>query len=159
MYIKKRKSLPPTLEELEVIYAKLLSQYSRQHGRKAKLSDDPEIRYKQIYKNVKSILSRNKVKKLEADREKSYVEKFGFGNDDADANGITAKDRRRYIAKFKNCPYGAVVELDYLKRMTGLTLKQIYILQKETGKYPKPAVTEKAANKDQAYRDEEGIYI
>ena len=159
MYIKKRKSLPPTLEELEVIYAKLLSQYSRQHGRKAKLSDDPEIRYKQIYKNVKSILSRNKVKKLEADREKSYVEKFGFGNDDADANGITAKDRRRYNAKFANCPHGAVVELDYLRRMTGLTLKQIFILQNETGKYPYPAVTEKAANKDQAYRDKEGIYI
>ena len=159
MYIKKRNSLPPTLEELEQKYTELLAQYSRRHGRTAKLSTDPEERYKQLYKNVKSIESRMRSRKLEQKAAKSFVEKFGFGNDDADIYGITSKDRRRYIAKFKNCPYGSRVQLDYVRRMTGLTLNQIYILQNETGKYPYPPVTKKAAAKDEAYRNREAIYI
>jgi len=160
-YVKKRPEdyAPPTFDELLKEYEELTKSYTRQHGRKAAPIENTPEGYKRLYKNVKSIKSRNKRKKIEAEREQSYVERFGFGNDDADINGITAKDRRRYNAKFANCPHGAVVELDYLRRMTGLTLKQIFILQNETGKYPYPAVTEKAANKDQAYRDKEGIYI
>lgn len=160
-YIKKRPAdyQPPTLEELEKRYNDWLAKYPRKHGKAAKLSDDPEIRKKQIYKNLKSIESRHRCKEIDDWHEKSYVERYGFGNDSADQYGITQKDRRRYKAKFTNCPHGSIVTLDYVQRMTGLNLNQIWILQNETGLKPVPAVTEKAAKKDQAYRDYNGIYI
>ncbi len=159
MYEKKRKNSPPSLEELEKEYNEWLAKYPRKHGKTAKLSDDPETRRNQIYKNLKSMQSRQRRKEYDKRVEQSYVQKYGFGADDADANGIRPIDRRRYKAKFANCPHGAVVELKYLMMMTGLTLKQVYLLQQETGLKPYPAVTEKVADKDQKIRDREGIYI
>ena len=161
MYIKKRPTdyKPPTLEELEKEYNEWLAKYPRKHGRTAKLSEDPEIRRQQIYKNLKSMQSRQRRKEVDDWHEKSYVERYGFGADDADCYGIRPVDRRRYNKCFKSCPHGASVELDYLRRMTGMTLYQIYIMQNETGLKPKPAVSEKAAKLDQKRRDDEGIYI
>lgn len=160
-YIKKRPENyhKPTFDELLKEYTELTSKYKRQHGRKLVLSKDPKKAYKQIYNALASIKSRNHRKEYDARTEKSYVELYGFGADDADANGIRPVDRRRYTAKFKNCPKGAVVELNYLMMMTGLTLKQVYLLQEETGLKPYPAVTEKVANRDQAIRDREAIYL
>lgn len=159
MYEKKRKSPPPTFEELLKRHQELTGGYERQHGRKLILPEDRKEAYDKLYKAVKSIESRNRRKDYDNRREQSFVEKYGFGNDDADINGITPKDRRRYLAKFKNCPIGAKVELAYMQMMTGLSLHQIWILQNETGLKPYPAVTEKAANKDQEVRDRNGIYI
>lgn len=159
MYIKKKKSPPPTLDELRQLYKELTGGYTRQHGKKAAEFESEEDEYKRLYKNVKSIQSRNRRKEMEKRQEQSFVERFGFGNDDADINGITAKDRRRYIAKFKNCPHGSRVELGYVKMMTGLNLFQIYLLQQETGLSPYPAVTEKAAKADKKFREDNAIYI
>lgn len=161
MYNRKRPTdyRPPSLEELRKRYAELTAGYTRQHGKKAAAFESEEDEYKRLYKNVKSIESRNRRKELDTQREQSFVERYGFGNDDADANGITPKDRRRYLAKFKNCPHGSVVSLEYMKMMTGLNLNQIWILQNETGLKPVPAVTEKAAKKDKAYREYNAIYI
>lgn len=159
MYIKKKLKDKPTFEELLKRYEELTGGYTRQHGRKAaKIENTPEG-YERLYKNVKSIESRNRRKELDKARDQSFVERYGFGNDDADANGITAKDRRRYNAKFKNCPKGSKVELEYLRRMTGLNLFQIYVLQQETGLLPYPAVTEKAAKAEQKFREDNGIYL
>lgn len=160
-YIKKRPDdyRQETLEELEARYNAWLAKYPRRHGRTAKLSDDPVMRRKQIYKNIKSMESRQRAKAVDEWHEKSYVERYGFGNDNADCYGITPKDMRRYLAKFKNCPHGSRVELDYIKRMTGLTLYQIWILQQRTGLSPYPAVTEQVAKRDQKVRDDAGIYV
>ena len=46
-----------------------------------------------------------------------------------------------------------------MKRMTGLTLYQIWILQQRTGLSPYPAVTEQVAKRDQKVRDDAGIYV
>ena len=161
MYVRKRPvdHQPPTLEYLREEYARLTKNYTRRHGRKAKVFATPEEEYKQLYNNVSSIKSRNARKEMEARADKSYVEKYGFGADDADIYGITPKDRRRYEAKFKNCPHGSRVTLEYLRRMTGLTLKQVYILQEQTGLIPYPKVSKIEADKDQKYRDDNGIYI
>ena len=157
--MKNKEKSKPTIDELRKRYAELTGTLSRQHGKKGTEAETEEEEWNRLYKNIKSIECRRRRKKLEKEQEQSWVSKYGFGNDEADQYGITPKDRRRYIAKFKNCPKGAVVELDYLKMMTGLTLNQIWILQNETGMSPYPAVTEKAAKKDQAYRDYNGIYI
>ena len=150
---------PPTLDELRKRYAELTKNLKRQHGRKAKPLESEQDEYKRLYKNVKSIESRNKRKEYDTRREKSFVERFGFGADDADQYGIRPVDERRYLAKFKNCPIGAKVELAYLKMMTGLTLHQIWVLQEKTGLKPYPAVSEKIAKRDQKIRYDAGIYI
>ena len=149
----------PTFEELMKVYEELLNRYPRQHVLKAATFDNTPEGYRRLYNNVKSIQSRQRLRDREAEQDKSFVQRYGFGNDKADEYGITPTDERRYRAKFKNSPYGGLVELEYLRRMTGLSLKQVYILQQRTGLYPTPRVTKTAAQADQKHRDELGLYL
>ena len=72
-YIKKRPDnyAPPTFDELLKEYEELTKAYTRQHGRKAAPIENTPEGYRRLYKNVKSIKSRNKRKKIDADREQS----------------------------------------------------------------------------------------
>ena len=70
-----------------------------------------------------------------------------------DKDGIRPIDARRYIKCFHSGWIGADDELKYVKIMTGLSLKQIFIMQQRTGLLPVPAVSQRSAEKDQKLRE------
>lgn len=84
----------------------------------------------------------------------SHVDTFGLNPDKiCDKHGISPFDQRRYIHCFHSGWIGADVKLAYVKRMTGLSLLQIAILQERTGLLPVPVVTKQVARKDQRRRE------
>lgn len=155
---EKKRPPKPTLEELRKLIAEANEKLGRQHGRAGKENETEEQEYKRLYNNWKSRESRDRKKKLEKHQERSYRELFGF-NADEDEYGIRLVDERRYRACFKSAPIGSIVYRDYVKRMTGLTKNQIYIMQQRTGLVPHPAVTKKEADADEKRRWETGDYF
>jgi len=144
----------PTLEQLREFFAHREAT-TRQHGKKGKTCLTDEEEFKRLKNNYVSICSRAKRKEREEEIDRNF--RKSIGSDDGDEYGIRPVDRRRYEAKFKNCPKGSRVELAYVRRMTGLSLFQIYHLQEETGLYPYPRVTEKDAKIDKKRREDAGI--
>lgn len=144
----------PTLEQLREFFA-YREANTRQHGKKGKACLTEEEEYKRLKNNYISICSRAKRKEREQQIDNDFKKRMGA--DDEDEHGIRPVDRRRYIAKFKNCPKGSRVELAYVRRMTGCSLFEIYHLQKETGLYPYPPVTAKDAKIDKKRREDAGI--
>ena len=75
---------------------------------------------------------------------------------DEDEHGIRPVDERRYVKCFHSGWIGQTTELAYVRRMTGLSLYQISILQETTGEIPTPAVSLASAKSDKKYREEYG---
>lgn len=150
------KKEKPTLEQLRQYEAEYLATRKRQHGRERKVFGTEEEEYKQLYNNWASRESRRRKRELEKSQEESFKQSWGIYAEDADEYGIRPVDERRYKGCFKSYYIGHPIELSYVKRMTGLSLKQILVLQKRTGYIPTPAVTDKAANEDEQRRYETG---
>lgn len=155
-YIKKGKKEKPTLEQLRTYEAEYLASRKRQHGKARKVFQTEEEEYKQLYNNWASRESRRRKRELEKSQEESFKKSWGIYADDADEFGITPKDERKYKGCFHSGYIGEPVKVSYIRRMTGLTLKQISVLQKRTGLMPTPPVTDKAANEDEQRRYETG---
>lgn len=148
-----------TLEEVEKALEELDAKLGRVHGKKARVieGETDEQRFKRLVNNYSSRVCRAGVKKLNEQKE-VYSKRCLCLADDADQYGIRPVDERRYKGCFKSYYIGMSVERSYVKRMTGLSLKQIYELQKRTGLIPKPPVKLKEAKADEKRRWEEGIY-
>lgn len=143
------------LTELDNLNKKL----GRQHGKKGQVFKGYTMEeYTRLNNNLISRKARARRKELEEHQNK-YIRQLYQGADDADQWGIRPRDRRIYEKCFKSAPIGSSVELAYIKRMTGLSLMQIYVLQNQTGKVPKPAVSPKVAKADQKRRWERGDYL
>lgn len=148
---KKDTPMEVILHELE----KLDTSLGRQHGRAGTSSSDSEKDRVRLLNNLNSRLSRMAKREIEKSQEQTYREVLGLNND-ADEYGIRPVDERRYRACFRSGYIGEPVERVYVKRMTGLSLNQIRVLQERTGLIPVPAVTAKEANADEKRRYETG---
>lgn len=157
-YEKKRKAPPPTLEELRQYEAEYLATRKRQHGKERikKEYASEEEEYKNLYNNWSSRESRKRKRALEKSQDKVFAATWGCMAEDADEYGIRPVDERKYIGCFKSGYIGDPVKVSYIKRMTGLSLKQINVLQQRTGYMPTPPVTDKVANDDEMRRYETG---
>lgn len=128
---------------------------NQRHGRlgqiklKADGTVDEEAERKRLYQNQKSREARARRKKLAEQLDALVVNPKNV----CDKWGITAKDEERYIRCCKSAYYH---ELSYVKMRTGLTLKQLSILQERTGLSPVPPVDRKKANLDYKRRWERG---
>lgn len=129
--------------------------YSRQHGRTGVKFNDEYDEYVRLNNNLISRKARAKRKHLEQKAERVFEESLGL-NRDEDAYGIRPVDERRYKATFKSGYIGAPVSVAYIKRMTGLNLKQMYILQERTGLIPTPRIKQSVADADWKARYERG---
>jgi hypothetical protein len=130
---------------LEQVQARLTSmEYDRQHGRAGKSLANADAEKKRLINNLKSRESRARYKSLQKSKEKTYDAVLNPKRDEdnkQDEAGITPKQRRIWEQTFASCKcYYGYTPRHYLKMMTGLTLGQIGILQKETGQYPVPRV-------------------
>ena len=128
---------------------------NQRHGRlgQVKLKADGTIdevaEKKRLYQNQKSREARAR-RKAEAEKlDKTIVKP----ENQCDKWGINKKDRERYI---RCCSSVYFHDLSYVKMRTGLSLKQISVLQDETGLYPVPPVDKKKANADYKKRWERG---
>lgn len=128
---------------------------NQKHGRagQVKLNPDGTINEaaerKRLYQNQKSREARARRKEL-AQRLDDMI--IGAENK-CDKWGITPKDEARYI---RCCSSSLYNSLSYVKMRTGLTLKQISVLQDKTNLYPVPPVDKKKANADFKRRWEKG---
>lgn len=100
--------------------------YDRQHGRKGIEKENEEEEKKRLRNNLASQLSRARKRKIIADKDVSVIINEDFINDE---NGINKVDERR----FKQCfVYENIApEYDYVRRMTGLNIDQISILEQK----------------------------
>lgn len=144
-----------TLEELRALIAEMDESIGRQHGKSGKIFEDEEKEKNRLWNNYCSRKSRERRRKVEKDQEKSFMEAHGLSADE-DEYGIRPVDERRYIRCFHSGYIDAPVYRKYVQRMTGLSLKQICILQKRTGLIPVPAVGDAEAEKDWKERYERG---
>ena len=128
---------------------------NQRHGRlgqvklKADGTIDEDAEKKRLYQNQKSREARAR-RKAEAKKLDEIVVK---PENVCDKWGINKKDRERYI---RCCSSVYFHDLSYVKMRTGLSLKQISVLQDETGLYPVPPVDKKKANADYKKRWERG---
>lgn len=128
---------------------------NQRHGRlgqvklKADGTVDEEAEKKRLYQNQKSREARARRKKLAEQLDALVVNPKNV----CDKWGITAKDEERYIRCCKSVYYH---ELSYVKMRTGLTLKQLSVLQERTGLSPVPPVDKKKADLDYKRRWERG---
>lgn len=116
-----------TLEELK---AKLAAMgYDRQHGRTGISLEDETAELKRLYNNLKSRESRarkrQQEKQLDADLHNTECNLL-------QAAGIYPIDERRYKACFNIFEDTNLIDMAYVKRMTGLSDTQISILEKHT---------------------------
>lgn len=146
-----------TIESIKAELEELDKQLGRQHGRAGAKYDDPEKEKRRLWNNLQSRKSRHSKKSLEKRREQSYRESLGIV-DDEDEYGIRPVDERRYIKCFHSGYIDAPVYRKYVQMMTGLSLKQIAVLQKRTGLIPEPKVSDKEADEDAKKRWETGNY-
>lgn len=110
---------------------------------------DEEAEKKRLYQNQKSREARAR-RKLLAKAQDDFVVR---PENVCDKWGITPKDEARY----KRCCSSTIYnELSYVKMRTGLTLKQLSVLQERTGLYPVPPVDKKKADLDYKRRYERG---
>ena len=128
---------------------------NQRHGRlgqvKLKLDGtvDEDAEAKRLYQNQKSREARAR-RKLLAQAQDSFVENPELK---CDKWGINAKDEARY----KRCCSSSIYNsLSYVKMRTGLTLKQLSILQERTGLKTVPPVDKRKADLDFKRRWERG---
>lgn len=128
---------------------------NQRHGRlgQVKLKPDgtvdEEAEKKRLYQNQKSREARAR-RKLLAKAQDDFVVR---PENVCDKWGITPKDEARYRRCCSSTIYN---ELSYVKMRTGLTLKQLSVLQERTGLYPVPPVDKKKADLDYKRRYERG---
>lgn len=123
----------------------------RQHGKKGTPLADPIEDAKRLLRNKQSREYRARKKALEKAKEQA----FGFTSDE-DIYGIRPIDERRYKKCFHSGYIGEIPSRKYVIIMTGLSLRQIQILQERTGLSPIPPVGQKEAAKDEKRRWETG---
>jgi hypothetical protein len=145
-----------TIEEIQKELDDLDVILGRQHGREGKKFDDPEKEKRRLWNNLSSRKSRLSRRNIEKAQETAYNQALKLDTDEADEYGIKPVDERRYVKCFHSGYIGAPVYLKYVKMMTGLTLKQIAILQERTGEIPVPPVTKAQADADEKERWERG---
>ena len=119
-------------------------------GRQGKVLDDPILEAKRLKMNEAARRYKARQKQLAKELDASVR------SSDEDEHGIRPVDERRYIKCFHSGWIGQTTELAYVRRMTGLSLYQIYILQERTGEIPTPAVSLASAKSDKKYREEYG---
>lgn len=97
--------------------------YDRQHGKAGVAKENEQEELIRIRNNLASQLSRLKKRQIHKDINEAVVAKDAVN----DENGINQVDERR----FKNCFMLEYIqpELEYVQRMTGLTVDQIRILE------------------------------
>lgn len=122
---------------------------NQRHGRIGTPKADAEAEAKRLYQNQKSREARARKKKLAEELDAMVIKPENV----CDKWGISPKDEARYIRCCSSIYYH---DLAYVKMRTGLTLKQISILQDRTGLYPVPPVDKKKANADFKRRWERG---
>jgi len=141
------------VEELKIELAKY--SYRQQHGRAGESLENPYEEYDRLLNNLRSRQTRARKKALEQKADKAYNEILDIHKDE-DKYGIRPVDERRYKGTFKSGYIGAPVHRSYIKRMTGLNLMQMYILQEKTGLIPTPKIREAEAKADWKHRYETG---
>lgn len=146
----------PTLEELRQYQAEYEASAKRRHGKARAIFESEEDEYRQLYNNWSSRESRKRKRELEKYQEEAYRSYWGIAADDADEYGITPKQERQYRGCFRSGYIGEPVYREYVKRMSGLTLYQIYIMQQRTGLIPVPQVTATEAKADEKRRYDTG---
>lgn len=152
---KGKSYLEYTLEELQEELSKLNQQLGRQHGREGKGFDDPEKEKRRLWNNLVSRKSRLAKRQALERHDKAVNESLRLHQDE-DEYGIKPVDERRYKATFKSGYIGAPVYVSYIRRMTGLNLMQMYVLQEKTGLVPTPRIREEDARADWKSRYEKG---
>lgn len=155
---KKKKYKDYTLEEIITELDELDKQLGRQHGRMGIKCEDSEKEKKRLWNNLQSRKSRMLKQKIEKERDK-HVNEILKLHEDEDEFGIRPVDERRYTKCFHSGYIGETPERKYVQIMTGLSLKQINILQKRTGLVPNPAVNDSEADADEKRRWETGDYL
>lgn len=97
--------------------------YDRQHGKAGVAKENEQEELIRIRNNLASQLSRLKKRQIHKNISEAVVAKDAVN----DENGINQVDERR----FKNCFMLEYIqpELEYVQRMTGLTVDQIRILE------------------------------
>ena len=119
-------------------------------GKKGTVKSDPEKEKARLKANLASRIYKAKKKAQAMAQEAAYAEILGI--DLGDKYGIRAVDERRYVKCFHSGYIGEIPSLDYVRRMTGLSLNQVYILQQRTNHIPYPAVTKAIAATDEQRR-------
>lgn len=152
---KKKEDLNAmSLDELRDYANYLKSQHGRQHGRAGKKFDNPEQERVRLMNNISSMLSR--LIRRQLDKKKDDYQWWITSDDKkCDEHGISPYDQRVYTNFIKHYQ-GLRVPRNEVKGRTGLTLKQIAILQERTGLKPYPEVTMKEAEEDMQRRIETG---
>ena len=110
---------------------------------------DEKAEAKRLYQNQKSREARARRKQRDDELDAMVMNP----NNVCDKWGITKKDEQRYIRCCSSTYYN---DLAYVRMRTGLTLKQISVLQDRTGLKPVPPVDKKKANADFKRRWERG---
>ena len=129
--------------------------YDRQHGRSGESYADPYKEYIRLMNNLRSRQARAKKRERLQREDQAYNRMLNI-NTDEDEHGIRPVDERRYKNCFKSYYIGAPIYRSYIKRMTGLNLKQMYILQERTGYIPTPPIKKAEADADWKQRYETG---
>jgi hypothetical protein len=142
--------------ELRNEFKELTKNQTRQHGRKGESHDDPIKEIIRLTNNIASVKTRNKHKEIEKQQDIVFKESLGFRAEDTDEYGIKAVDERRYIKCFRSGYINAPVYRTYIKRMTGLSLYQMFVLQERTGYIPTPKITKVEAKKNERELYERG---
>lgn len=128
---------------------------NQRHGRigQVKLNPDGTVNEaaerKRLYQNQKSREARARKKLLAQNFDNMVTDP----QNRCDKWGITPKDEARYI---RCCSSSLYNSLDYVKMRTGLSLKQISVLQEKTNLYPVPPVDKRKADADYKRRYERG---
>lgn len=148
------EQLDEAINVLRQRQAELNSNYKRRHGKQEKQATTKWEEYKRLYNNVKSQESRLRKANLEKQSDKSFNQLHN--NEEEDEYGIRPVDERRYKKCFHSGYIGAPVYRKYIRTMTGLSLKQIAVLQERTGLIPVPAVGKAEAEEDERRRIETG---
>lgn len=148
------EEIDEAIKQLRQRQAELCANYKRRHGKLEKQAETKWEEYKRLYNNVKSQESRLRKAQLEKEKDKAYNVMHNV--EEEDEYGIRPVDERRYKACFKSGYIGAPVYRKYVRMMTGLSLKQIAILQERTGLVPVPAVGMAEAEADEKRRWESG---
>lgn len=144
-----------TLEELQQELAALDTKRDRQHGRAGVGFDDPEKEKRRLWNNLVSRRSRLARRQALQRHDEAVNKSLGLHQNE-DEYGIKPVDERRYKATFKSGYIGAPVYVSYIRRMTGLNLMQMYVLQEKTGLIPTPRIREEDARADWKSRYERG---
>lgn len=129
--------------------------YDRQHGKKGISLDDLAKDTRRLMFNEASRRHRKKVRDIDEYTDEEFKRFYGIVED---KYGIRPVDERRYKACFKSAPIGSRVQRSYVKMMTGLSLKQMLIMQQRTKLIPHPPVSDKEAADEEKLKYETGDY-